>query len=493
MIVRLHTEFSSHEAVRQQPDEIIFPLRPRSFSFSLAVHAGFIAGLMSVSISGPDDARQAQRRRPDQEPEKKVLYLSLRDLRIALTPHRPEHAQTAAPQLSRQTIVTSQGSLAKTLVHRPDRPEPLIDPPPLPNLLALSPPRLQLPASARPPAPPKPTPAPSPKAFQPPPLKRTVENPQLVVDEVPQVAPGAQMAKSNLIEKAGTVARPTPKTFVAPSAKPGRSTASETPDLSNLPSVSTGSSPATLNMAVIGMQPSDTLRLLPPGSQQARIAVAGVAGPPTKGPQDGLRVPGVDASVQVQGKTNAPPNLTTPPGPSAELVSEASYVTSDQLEMRKNIRSFPLAQEKIPAYVREQFPGRHTYLHICEKLNPRSYSGDWLIWFAEHQPLPGDDPHMQAPIPFRVTDPAAPRSRVSRQIAGRVRLAGLVRKSGFVDQVRVVASVDDHVDTAAVNALRRWAFQPARRSGIVVEVDILVEIPFDLRPGAPQARAGGGN
>ena len=45
-----------------------------------------------------------------------------------------------------------------------------------------------------------------------------------------------------------------------------------------------------------------------------------------------------------------------------------------------------------------------------------------------------------------------------------------------------MSGFDDLIDRAARDAFRRWTFQPALRSGFRVAVDVLVEIPFDLRP-----------
>ena len=44
------------------------------------------------------------------------------------------------------------------------------------------------------------------------------------------------------------------------------------------------------------------------------------------------------------------------------------------------------------------------------------------------------------------------------------------------------AFADARLDNSAIAALRKWEFEPARRDGIPVDVDVVIEIPFRLRP-----------
>ena len=37
-------------------------------------------------------------------------------------------------------------------------------------------------------------------------------------------------------------------------------------------------------------------------------------------------------------------------------------------------------------------------------------------------------------------------------------------------------------DQNAMTALRKWEFEPARRDGAPVDVDVVIEIPFRLKP-----------
>lgn len=65
---------------------------------------------------------------------------------------------------------------------------------------------------------------------------------------------------------------------------------------------------------------------------------------------------------------------------------------------------------------------------------------------------------------------------------GRVRLRLLVRSDGSVGHVEVVVpSGEPELDRAAVEALRRWKFEPARREGQPVDSYYLVWVSFELR------------
>jgi hypothetical protein len=79
-----------------------------------------------------------------------------------------------------------------------------------------------------------------------------------------------------------------------------------------------------------------------------------------------------------------------------------------------------------------------------------------------------------------MVDPLSRQSICPVPVTGRLRLTGVIRKSGFVDDPRIVGSVHDVVDDRVRDSLRRWTFQPALRSGIAVDIDIVLEIPIRL-------------
>jgi protein TonB len=82
------------------------------------------------------------------------------------------------------------------------------------------------------------------------------------------------------------------------------------------------------------------------------------------------------------------------------------------------------------------------------------------------------------------TERAAPRYPEPARLAGlqgTVVLRARVTAEGAVAEVVIDRSTGSaELDTAAVEALRRWRFEPARRAGQPVEVWILVPIQFSL-------------
>jgi TonB family protein len=115
--------------------------------------------------------------------------------------------------------------------------------------------------------------------------------------------------------------------------------------------------------------------------------------------------------------------------------------------------------------------------------NITSYSGSWLVWFAEHRPVPGAPPgEMSGPVAQRKVDPKYIPAAVDEKVQGVVRLFAVIRKTGKVDSIEVLRSVDRRLDRSAQEALVKWQFEPARRDGTPVDVDAVFEIPFRLAP-----------
>jgi TonB family protein len=119
--------------------------------------------------------------------------------------------------------------------------------------------------------------------------------------------------------------------------------------------------------------------------------------------------------------------------------------------------------------------------------NITSYSGSWMVWFAEHEVSPGGPrADVQPPDPVRKVDPRYVASAVNDRIEGKVRLWAVIGKDGHVGSVSLLSHLDDRLDQAAVEALSKWIFQPALYNGVPVEVDAVFEVPFRLAPKAPR-------
>jgi protein TonB len=115
--------------------------------------------------------------------------------------------------------------------------------------------------------------------------------------------------------------------------------------------------------------------------------------------------------------------------------------------------------------------------------NVTSYSGSWIVWFADRDPVTGAiAADLRAPVPTRKVDPKYIQTAVEERVQGVVRLAAVIRRDGRVQSVELLQRLDERLDRTAVEALSKWEFEPALRDGIPVDVDAVFEIPFRLAP-----------
>jgi protein TonB len=126
--------------------------------------------------------------------------------------------------------------------------------------------------------------------------------------------------------------------------------------------------------------------------------------------------------------------------------------------------------------------GRAVYALSVQMPNVTSYSGSWILWFAERGRAGSPGAVLSPPVPLRKVDPKYIPSAAAERVEGRVRLAAVIRSDGRVDSVVLLRAVDERLDRSAEEALRKWLFEPAQRGGQPVDVDAVVEIPFRLAP-----------
>lgn len=135
---------------------------------------------------------------------------------------------------------------------------------------------------------------------------------------------------------------------------------------------------------------------------------------------------------------------------------------------------------RVSAAPAPQFRGRTVYTLAIQAPSITSYSGSWLMWFAERED-PGR-PGLVAPFPRHKVDPVYAASAIDERVEGSVRLSAVIRADGTVAYVSVLRGVDERLDRSAVAAFSKWEFHPARRDGQPVELDAVVDIPFRLAP-----------
>ncbi|MBS1856780.1 MAG: TonB family protein [Acidobacteria bacterium] len=314
---------------------------------------------------------------------------------------------------------------------------------------------------------------PRPRDFVPPP------------DAVPRVAPAAMPAPPPSTTRIpGTDALAAlPRAFVPPPSRPVDRTAPAV--TADAPAVSGHVTPgAQTTMAIVGLNPANTRELPPPPESRK----SGFSGGPverkegassTNGGVTLLNVPGL--TVRGGAKDDAPVLAMPPFSPTSRenLVAAARTVGHAGRVVREDEPAAPRVSEAPDP----RLAGRVVYTIAIQMPNVTSYSGSWMVWFAEREPLPGSARvDMRPPAPLRKVDPKYVAAAVAERVEGIIRLAAVIRKDGHVGDIALIHRLDNRLDRTAEEALAKWEFTPALRNGVPVDVDAVFEIPFRLAP-----------
>ena len=131
------------------------------------------------------------------------------------------------------------------------------------------------------------------------------------------------------------------------------------------------------------------------------------------------------------------------------------------------------------------FGDRRIYTVYINMPNLASGAGSWILRFAERDGDEGGgteigDEGISSPVAVRKVDPKYAPAAIRERVEGTVTLAAQILRSGKVTSVRVVQGVDPRLDLSAVQALTLWQFEPARKKGVPIDLEVLVQIPFHL-------------
>jgi TonB family protein len=485
------------------------PMRsPWSFMGSLCLHAWVLAWVALAPAISLERAKSLYQREI-QPSEKHIVWYKLSDRLPDVS--QPETRRDARPLRARtrfnQNLVAGPRDNARPpqLILAPAPEINLSRPLPLPNIVAVSPVRPPaFPFIAPPIKPRAPSPAPSlpeaPKfaaaaldvkapavdSMAEPPVRRFTppKQPKLSLPADPSPLPAAPELLSsnpNMTVPAALLSRQ--HTFVAPARQPAAP--GEPATIEALPPTIAAST-AMLSedsLVIAGLDPAKSVEVpAPPGSVKAGFS--GGPKPQPKGaegtPSGGLlEIP----SLTIQGGATNPKlpvmvarvSPTSPEGLAAALRAARGMTP-------------PSAGSAHPAVKVSSAPdprmyGRQVYTMALQIPNLTSYSGSWLVWFASHEPdigNPGVD--LRPPLPLHMVSPKYIRSAVEDRVEGKVRLWAVIAKDGHVGDISLLQHLDDRLDHSAEEALGKWLFEPAVRNGVVVDVDAVFEIPFNLAP-----------
>jgi TonB family protein len=238
-------------------------------------------------------------------------------------------------------------------------------------------------------------------------------------------------------------------------------------------------------LVIAGLNPVEAPEIpTPPGSHEAGFSAS------TK-----PRAAGSDTDTKEAALTT--PGLLARGGPKdahTTLIASLASATSTQslVESMRHTRQEGAPEAAAPALnaprvARAPDPrleGRAVYVVAIQMPNITSYSGSWLVWFAERESMAGRRVSMTAPEPIRKVDPKYIVTARDERVEGSVRLFAIIRKTGQVDSVELLQHLDDRLDRSAEEALQKWQFEPAKADGVPVDVEAVFEIPFHLAPRA---------
>lgn len=250
------------------------------------------------------------------------------------------------------------------------------------------------------------------------------------------------------------------------------------PILEEVPALAAAGTSGAVTAALIGLNPAQTLTKLPDGSRGATFSRADRIGEPAA-PRSGVgpSIPG----VAIAGTSTVPAAPSVAPSPVA-----AKYpVSGTELRMSPSGSgmSAPLrpAARSLPRAIEARFRDRIVYTLVIPKPNQPQYIADWTVWFAERTPEAPAASSMKAPAPLRKSIKEGEETKKSIAAEGWVQLSGVIGTDGKITSVVPLQGRYPVVAAHAAEDLMTWEFRPATRNGVPVEVEVVIEVPFQIR------------
>jgi TonB family protein len=471
---------------------------------SAALHGtAFFALMNAPEIMLPEPAKSEYKQAIEGREEKLVWY-RFKELPDVTPPEaRPEQKPLRAEVQAKQQIVASRKDAPRRqqMIWSPAPELKETKPVELPNILAVrlpeitkpfvTPPDIQKPIVAK-----IDLPADAPElqaqALNPVKLpdaakivKRFVPPPRRVPDKVTEVvqianAPQVEASLANPTTALNYTFKAPARPFTAPAARKAATTGG--PVLPEAPELVTANS-RDLNLAVVGLNPSDKPIALPENSNPAQFSAGPQISPDgasAAGDGKGLTVP----DLYVRGAREAKPDLIAQAfaAPSSALTLRAAARGVEPGATADPAGQAPPGAVKVSSAPDPRFNGRDIYMMVIQMPNLTSYSGSWLMWYADRTAREAGLAPVSPPVAHRKVDPKYVAAAADDRIEGKVQLACVIAKDGHVSNVELVLGLDDRLNRSAEEALAKWEFTPATRRGEPVAVDVLVEIPFRLAP-----------
>jgi TonB family protein len=517
-----------------------------SFAVSACFHGSMLA-LVAFGGGIPADRARSLYDQEIKRDEKKIIWYRLStklpDIAPAEAAQDPRPPRARVKSLQTMVAGIKDEEKPAPFIWTAEPPAPAPKPVALPNVIAVAPPRVLRPfvtppevkavaaAPKLPDAPrveanlqAKPVPIevtvakPAPRAFVPPQDARMARQAALLLPEAPTAKD--TVVEPNALPFAPAASRPRPRDFVppaktastngpvalpaAPETSVGASAPREIaalrrtymvpparPEDRTAPSVGSEApainaapmAPAETTLAIVGLNPANVTEVPPPPASRpagfsAGPTVRNEGSNPTNNGIALLNVPGL--SVKSGPRDDRPTLMATFSPTSKENLLAAARSVGGVTVGNAPAESRPTRVAEAPD---PRLAGRVVYTVAIQMPNITSFTGSWMVWFAEREPLPGSPQiDMRAPVPLRKVDPKYVAEAAAERVEGTVRLAGVIRKDGHVDGIVLLRHLDDRLDRTAQEALAKWEWTPALRNGSAVDVDAVFEIPFHLAP-----------
>ena len=238
-------------------------------------------------------------------------------------------------------------------------------------------------------------------------------------------------------------------------------------------------------LAVVGVNPAAT-GTVPFGRRRGSFSASpdggpgGEAVPGTPGTGLGVRIPNLSISgaprSSVASLWRASDGSSSP-----EPFDRGAFLAKLRNRSLSDIPFDEFRAEPTPENPEAGFAGRRVHTLAINMPNVNSSAGSWVVRFSELEgkKLKGE---LLAPAPRVKVDPKYSRAAISERVEGEVILSALIRTDGAVDHIKLIKSIDERLDEAAVAALGKWKFHPALKGGVPIDVEVVVRIPFRLKP-----------
>ncbi len=265
------------------------------------------------------------------------------------------------------------------------------------------------------------------------------------------------------------------------------------------PAVSTqsiGNSRTQGRMLALSIQPAEVHGpiVAPEGSRKGVFAAGptgkeGAPGTPTI-PGGGSLEHGSPGSPTAASTPNRMEGIYVGPAPAAPAASTGVPDSSTRAKLLGAMRSAMADIPRKPPEAtpppsgdtqieRRVFGDKKFYSMVLNMPNLTSTVGSWIVRYAELQPST-DKAELSAPVALNKVDPAYPSESIRDRVEGTVVLYAVIRADGSVDAIRVLHSVDQHLDQNAIRAFSRWRFRPGTKHGVPVDIEAVIQVPFRI-------------